>query len=152
MNTLRRFSSAKNDIRRLVGDQRQSLAELASDDDARNQPIVLKPLGSATGLKPYFIECRLNEIVVYDARHRPQMWVPVDSIQRSWDFRRFVDRLRQEPDATVVLLVRPDGVDVSREARRALGNKVRFGLSPLPGWGELDFSAVEAGRRDGEGT
>jgi len=134
-------------LRSAIVSEEATLAELAAarDDD---QPIVLKPAGTGRGLRPYFVECRFDELVVYDAGNEPDMTVRRAFIEHSWDFRRFLGEVRDDRTATVIFLIRPDGIDVYERAQRAAtGVRVRHGKIPLPGNGVLDFSEFEKSAR-----
>jgi hypothetical protein len=51
--------------------------------------------------------------------------------------------VRSRPDATVIFLIRPDGVDTFERARqRAHQLNVRYAKLPLPGQGDLRFGRL----------
>lgn len=89
--------------------------------------IVLKPTGLGKALKPSFVECRANDLIIYPQGGRT--------------FRDHAKYIKRQSGWSIVFLIRPDGIKKFEEAQRVarqLG--VPYGYLPLPQNGKIDFS------------
>lgn len=133
----------------------QELAPLTKEAAAREQALAekkrvlarakirIQPSGSGYGLEPHFVECRPEGIVFYEGLERRPVPVATHRIPTSAEFRRFLRAAVYRSNASVIFLIRPGGVDACEWARaEVLQQQLRYGEIPLPGSGELDFSAL----------
>jgi hypothetical protein len=117
-----------------IDERRQQLA---------NAPIRIRPSGSGFGLVPRFIECRADEIVLYEAPGWKGRRVPTVLAATSPELTRFLQRAKFQQAGTVIFLVREGGVRGHDIANARAGRlRVRTGSMPVAGDGPLDFSAV----------
>jgi hypothetical protein len=126
-----------------------SLARAKAEFDARSdstdlRPIQLRPSGSGRDLRPFFIECGSNGLVLH--RRGESLPLAMDRGEAIGDapYVVFLRRVRATPGASVVFMVRPDAVAICLRAEQmAESVGVRQGRLPLPGQGVIDFSLVE---------
>ena len=116
--------------------------------------IMVQPGGTGKDLQPQFVECTENGIVVYSQSHGQDFRVSKTDIERSPKFKDFLKRVKDKPRASVIFLVRPNGVqtyyDAAYEARKlnkalmgAGETGVRHGKLPVPGEGQIDLSLFQ---------
>lgn len=121
-------------------------------DAKRDLAMRIAPAGVGPAYRPYFAECTANYIEVHTTRSDFSYRVPSEDVLRGQDFQRFLRRIRVLRNTKLVFLVRPEGVEtfqVASEAARRL--EVDFAKLPLPGDGELDFSAFDVPDEPGGG-
>lgn len=119
-------------------------------DAKRSLAMRIAPAGVGPVYRPYFAECTGRYVEVHTTRSDFTYRVPTEDLLRGEDFQRFLRRIRVLRDTRLVFLVRPDGVEtfqLASEAARRLD--VPFAKLPLPGDGELDFSAFDVGDAPG---
>ena len=103
-------------------------------------PILIDPTGLAPHRRPYFVECDAGGVTAHPTGEGPSYFIPREELASSRAWQRYLRRVRAEPSALVVLLIRPDGLDTARLAkRRADAAGVRVARLPLPGTGALDW-------------
>ena len=152
------LTRAESRVDELRGQLEASLAEQSSLEDRyrrrrdrqERSPIALEPAGSGRNLVPHFIECRSDEIVLYDGPDRRPRQVPRTRIATSLELRDFLGRVRATREASAILLNRPSGVASCRAVeQQATLHRARHGRMPIPETGDLDFSRVPStsGRR-----
>ncbi|HEB88017.1 MAG TPA: hypothetical protein ENI85_00455 [Deltaproteobacteria bacterium] len=114
-------------------------------------PILIDPTGLSQELRPYFVECDEAGVTAYRATDDFRYFVSNQDLSTGGVFGRYLRRVRVEPGALLVLLVRPDGVATTRRAERIAhaAGIARIARLPLPGRGELDWSLL---RRAEAGT
>lgn len=113
-------------------------------------PILIDPTGLARRWQPFFLECEAAGVTAHRVRDGLRRFVSEDAIAMTGELGRFLRRVRAEPGALLVLLVRPDGLGVARQVEAvAEGAGVRVARLPLPGRGELDWQLLR--RAVGEG-
>ena len=142
---LRRRSEQLEERRDRLAGEAETLNALlvAEDDDAAKGGITLLPSGSADALRPFFVECL--ESVVRVHRHDEGWNIPLDLTRQSdrAKFVRFLEGVRDEYDATVVFLIRPNGVKTYHDAlAKTRSVAVRHAKLPLPNEAALDFGRL----------
>lgn len=96
------------------------------DEKESEKIIVLKPSGLGKGLKPSFVECTANGLIIYPQGGRT--------------FTDHVRFIKRQPGYSIVFLIRPGGIGKFKEAQRvARQSGVRYGYLPLPKTGKVDF-------------
>lgn len=100
--------------------------------------------GRGLNLKPTFVECTSDGLVIRQETQRTQIhW---RSIGESDEFRRIVDRVKATPQGSVIFLIRPDGIHSFNLASAEVDKRqVRCGKLPIPGHGDLDLGRYEKG-------
>ena len=140
--------------------QREQLAtrieQLEQQHPARAQPpappvrdrIEVQFTGQGRGLKPVFVECTADGLVIHDRGTTAR--VRARNIHASDRFQTLLDRVKAASGGTVILLIRPDGISSFRSAQSVVQRlKVRNGKLPIPGEGELDFGPYGTNTHDG---
>jgi hypothetical protein len=131
----------------------KKLAELKKPEE-QIPAIQVRPSGTGTGRRPYFVEVSPGKVSVI-RKDQPPVEIPVASLAASQEFRQFLEFIDRNPDTQIVFLIRNSGPAVSaylqadrivqtyirHEARRKNFRPVRM---PLPGSGELDLSPFAA--------
>jgi hypothetical protein len=108
--------------------------------------ITLQPSGRGPPLAPFFVECRRDTIRLHSPDQDWSIPLYLNEADDRSRFDRFLSGVREVPNATVVLLLRPDGVDTYQRAQRILlSRSIRHGKLPLPGNGAIDFRLVRGG-------
>jgi len=106
-------------------------------------PILIDPTGLSKKWNPYFIECDEGGVTAYRARDDLRYFVPREEVAMIGDLARYLRRVRAEPGALLVLLVRSKGIAVSEEMKAlAKTAGIRTASLPLPGAGEIDWSLL----------
>ncbi len=139
-------------LERLEAEQRQLAEEgktietTAAVLESRREtlPILIDPTGLSRNLRPYFVECDAGGATAYRASDDFRYFVSKEDLSTGGVFGRYLRRVRVEPGALLVLLVRPDGVATTRKAERIAhaAGIARVARLPLPGRGELDWSLL----------
>jgi len=110
----------------------------------RDLTMRIAPAGVGPAYRPYFAECTAGYVEVHTTRSDFTYRIPTEDLARGLDYQRFLRRIRILRDTRLVFLIRPDGVRTFEEAARAAEREnVEFAKLPLPGDGELDFSAFD---------
>lgn len=120
-------------------------AEVATRADARRDLAMrIAPAGVGPAYRPYFAECTAGYVEVHTTRSDFSYRVPKEDVLRGTDFQRFLRRIRVLRNVKLVFLIRPDGVETFQlAATTAERLEVPYAKLPLPGDGELDFSAFD---------
>jgi hypothetical protein len=106
-------------------------------------PILIDPTGLSRHYKAYFVECDAEGATAYSTRDDIQYFVAKQELSTSGDFGRYLRRVRAEPGALLVFLVRPDGISTMEKAASvARDAEINVARLPLPGKGELDWSLL----------
>ena len=122
----------------IIGVRTALTAERPSTDSGR---IRILPHGSSEPLLPFFVECRKDGVRIYTKNLRESYYLSRGSLEDENEFRGYVQRLRSVRRATVIFLIRGDGVATYHWAANLVGRSyVRHAKLPLPGDGELEFS------------
>lgn len=127
-------------------------AEIAVLESRRETlPILIDPTGLSRHLEPWFVECDARGGMLLRAQDDLSIFVSREELSMGGDFGRYLRRLRAQPGALLVLLVRPDGLktkDIAETVARQAG--VRVASLPLPGRGELDWSLLRRAEAGGD--
>jgi len=115
-------------------------ARIAEKKKPPDEAVVqVRPSGTGKGLKPVFVECTATSAVIHegDKPHR----VPRGALKTDETFLAMLDRVAGQEDATVVFLIRDDGISTYRVASSvATSRYARNGKIPVIGHGKLDLS------------
>ncbi len=107
--------------------------------------ITLQPSGTGRNLKPHFIECNETGVELYSGYSGISISVEKDRIADSSLLRAYLDRVAGAPNETIILLIRPAGVNVySAVADTIKATGIKHGKMPLPGHGTIDFGLFES--------
>jgi len=110
-----------------------------SPDEAE---VIIQPGGSGVDLEPTFVECAASGIVIYEGEE-PRRVLRAD-LGSDEGFRALLDRVAADPKATVIFLVRDDGLGTYYAARsQARSRYARNGKLPVIGHGKIDLSMFE---------
>ena len=119
------------------------LAELKKRDKPPEEAqVIIQPSGSSTDLVPTFVECTASDVVIYEGKGPSR--VRRADLAQDEKFLALVKRVAGQPDATIIFLVRDDGLGTYYAARDlALANFARNGKLPVIGHGKIDLSLFE---------
>jgi len=93
--------------------------------------------GLGKGLTPSYIECRADELFI----PLQEKSVPRTDIGSSDIFRSHIQYVKRQTDYSILLLIRPNGVETFEIAEKVINNfNVRYGYWPIPENGEIDYS------------
>ena len=129
--------------------QMQQIEGLRADVDARIDArkalsMRIAPSGAGPVYRPYFAECTERYAELHTTKSDFTYRVPKEDILRGEAFQRFLRRIRVLRNTKLVFLVRPEGIETFELASTAADRlDVPFAKLPLPGDGELDFSAFD---------
>jgi hypothetical protein len=122
----------------VIGARTALVAERPGKNSGR---IRILPHGSARPLLPFFVECRKEGVRVYTKTLRESYYLSRGTIEDTAEFRRYVQRIRNVRRATIIFLIRGDGVETYHWAANMVGRSyVRHAKLPLPGDGDLEFA------------
>lgn len=127
--------------------QEERKHELLAELKERKKPpeeanVIIKPGGSGLDLEPTFVECAASGIVVYEGAE-PWRCRRADLVADE-EFLALLDRVAAQPKATVIFLVRDDGLGTYYAARSlARSHYARNGKLPVIGHGKIDLSVFE---------
>ncbi|MFV1965891.1 MAG: hypothetical protein ACC628_10740 [Pirellulaceae bacterium] len=121
-----------------------SVKELEAELADRKKPpeeaqVIIQPSGTGANLRPTFVECAASSIVLFE-EEKPTR-VPRSKLSQSEDFIRVLDQVRSQGNATLIFLVRPDGITTYNTARNyARSHYVRNGKLAIASQGQIDLS------------
>jgi len=125
-------------------EQKQELvAELKERKGTADEAeVIIQPGGSGVDLEPTFVECAASGIVIHDGEE-PRRVLRAD-LRSDEGFLALLDRVAADPNATVIFLVRDDGLSTYYAARSlARSRYARNGKLPVIGHGKIDLSTFE---------
>lgn len=127
------------DVARLKKELEAKRSALASKVKPVAATVTVRPSGSAKGLRPLFVECTQDSVVLHDAKGAKRVSKAV--LKADAGYAALLEQVKSQPGTTVIYLVRSSGAWTFREAS-ALADAagVRYGKLPLPGQGALDLS------------
>ena len=124
--------------------QQEALIErLAAELKERGGPVreaevIIQPTGSGVDLEPTFVECSAAGIVILEAD--PPKRVRRADLAGDEDFRSLLDDVASRPKATVIFLVRDDGLPTYFAASGVARSRyARNGKLPVIGQGHIDL-------------
>jgi len=116
---------------------RKSLAERKKPPAEAEVSIL--PGGTGLSFKPQFVECAAAAIVMHT--ESPPLTIRTAEMAANKKFVALLEKVANQKDHTVIFLVRSDGLNTYRAAKRLCDtNNVRNGKLPVAGQGKLDFS------------
>lgn len=141
---------AKRDIDRSRGDYEETKRQTAEAEsetqrrrrDANRERTIRVTGGSGREQRPYFVECRKNELVIHGVEG-PISRVKDSAIKTDSAFQSLLSKVKREKGsrAIIIFLIRPDGVPTFKKAAEHTDSKkVRHGKLPLPTFDAVDLS------------
>ncbi|MCG8590799.1 MAG: hypothetical protein MJE66_16025 [Proteobacteria bacterium] len=105
--------------------------------------ITIQPRGESRGLTPHFVECTSRGLRLLSADGTASRVLQLSDVVDAARYNRFLEQVGRAPGATVIFLLRPEGVRTyQRAVARARELRVRHGKLPLPGDGEVNFGRL----------
>ena len=138
-----------DELKEQIAAQQETEKKLTSQLAQRKQPpdeavVSVRPTGSGSNLKPTFVECTVDSIVIHEG-DKPQR-VRRGQLAGHAKFTELLKRIAKTDDETIVFLVRDDAVSTYALAKRvATTHYARHGKIPLIGQGRIDLSLFEKG-------
>lgn len=121
-----------------------SLALEEKKGPPKEAEVTVVPGGSGRGIKPFFVECTQNGVVLHQAG--ASVMVRPGNIEKSPPFLKLLDRVAGAEKAKVIFLIRPDGVPTWWRAKRLADSlEVPNGKLPVIGQGNLNLEQVQGG-------
>jgi len=124
--------------------QEEMKSQLLAELKERKKPpeeaeVIIQPGGSGVDLEPTFVECAASGIVVYEGEEPRR--VRGAELNSDEGFLALLDRIAAQPKATVIFLVRDDGLGTYYAARAVARSRyARNGKLPVIGHGKIDLS------------
>lgn len=130
-------TNVQNQVKTLQAEYLRQLRRKESPDK-----IAVLPGGSDNRRSPTFVECAGDGLTVHDLRGASPRRVPLTQVATSSAFSDLLHAHPASGESTIVFLIRPSGLPAfSAAALQAEKSGTRYGKLPIPGEGELDFSA-----------
>jgi hypothetical protein len=127
--------------------QEKRKTELVAEIEERGKPpeeaeVIIQPGGSGVDIEPTFVECAASVVVVYDG---DQPWrVRRADLSTDEKFLALLDRVAEQPRASLIFLVRDDALGTYYTARNlARSRYARNGKLPVIGHGKIDLSMFQ---------
>jgi len=121
-------------LKSIVEQHKKKLAE------TQKQLTILPSTGSGEGLKPVFVECTSEGIIIHDKPGVTFIEVKNDDIENSEEYQKVLQKVNESLDSTLIFLIRPGAVKTYYKANsNAKGKIVRSGKIPLPSLKQIDF-------------
>jgi len=138
-------------VRKIEKEISQVEADIVEAKKKSGQSIVVLPSGDAGKAggaaaqgpsRAVFVEVNAGGLTFHDG---DAGWtVAVNQLAGDERFGQLREALNADDQGIVTFLVRPDGIDVLRQAQQVMQQQgVRFGKVPLPGEGSLDLSKTK---------
>jgi cell division septum initiation protein DivIVA len=142
-DVMAKLAALDEDRKNLEAELKDLERQIAAKKRPPEQVIAILPSGQQKGpRKGVFVEATKDGLVVHDGG---EPWkVPTGRIASDPKFAEILKHTKDDSDAIVTFLVRPDGIralTVGQNAAASAG--ARSGRVPLPGNGTLDFSATK---------
>jgi len=104
--------------------------------------VLIRPGGTGVNIDPTFVECAAGSIVIYEGKKETRVRRNVLKTDKHWT--ALLDRLAKNPKASIIFLVRDDGLGTYRDARNvAQEHYTRNGKLPVIGHGKIDLSIFQ---------
>ena len=135
-----------SELEKELGGLKEQVAQLTVQLEEKKRPseeaeITVVPGGSGRGIKPYFVECTKNGIVLQNSDDLVQ--VRPANIEKSEPFLKLLDSVAGDDKAKLIFLIRQDGVHVWGRAKRFADSlEVANGKLPVIGQGKLNLERV----------
>lgn len=132
------------DLQSQLATVKERLAILDRQVKERNQPpeeaqVTVLPSGSGLRYKPNFVECAAGAIVMHT--ESPPLRIRTAEIAANAKFVALMEKVANDPQHSIIFLVRSDGLSTYRAAKRLCDeNGVRNGKLPVVGNGRIDLS------------
>lgn len=138
-----KIDSIKPQISEIREEIKQDQTELEKRIEAgKPAGTVVRPAGSGINLKPHFIECTKDQLVLHTGGK--QIKIAYGKIAKSPEFLGLLDRLAQKDKERVIFLLRTDSIRTYNLATRiARERQCRYGKIPVPADGPLDLSMFD---------
>ncbi len=134
------------DMQKELEEQKKQREQLLVEAEKRGKPqeaeVVIQPSGSGVGLLPTFVECDASGIVIYEGKEPTR--VLRAQLGSNEKYLSLLKRVADRPSASVIFLIRDDGLSSYEAARRlAQSNFARNGKLPVIGHGKIDLSVFQ---------
>lgn len=109
-------------------------------EETQKQFTILPSTGSGEGLKPVFVECMPEGVIIHDKPGITSIEVKSGDIENSGEYQKVLQKVNESLDSTLIFLIRPGSVKTYYKANSiAKERKVRCGKIPLPSLKQIDF-------------
>jgi len=128
----------------------EQVAKLEKLVAQRNRPpeeaeVMIQPGGTGVDIDPRFVECRSDSIVIYSDQE--PLRIPKSQIASDKSFAELLGRVAEGRRASVVFLIRDDGIGTYAAAQRvAQAHYAKNAKLPVLGQGKIDLSFFEPER------
>ena len=113
--------------------------ELEEKKVSKQSRVSVLPAGSGLRLTPHFVECAQGAVLLHTID--PPKLIRAANMVRDEDFLNILNRVSASTDATVIFLVRADGLSTYYAARKLCDDRsIRNGKLPVAGDGRVDLS------------
>lgn len=135
------------EIERVKIEISEKTALLATKTKKSVSTVMVRPAGSMTGLKPTFVECTKDAVVIYDPEGTKR--IPASVLKTDQAFNGLLGTVKANEQTTIIFLVRSEGIWTFRNASlQADAVGTRYGKLPIVGDGVLDLSLFGVKRKD----
>lgn len=139
-----------DELKQQIATQAENKQKLEAQLRERTSPpeeavVSVRPTGSGSNLKPTFVECATDSVVLYEG-DKPRR-VRRGQLANDEEFVELLKRIAKTDDQTVVFLVRDDAIATYDLAKRvATTHYAPNGKIPVIGQGRIDLSLFQQGR------
>lgn len=135
------------EIDRVKKEIAEKTAVLATKTKKAVPTVIVRPSGSRRGLKPTFVECTKDTLVIYEPEGTKR--VPASVLKTDPVFNKLLGVVQANEKMTIIFLVRSEGIWTFRRASlQADAVGTRYGKLPISGDGMLDFALFGIKRKD----
>jgi hypothetical protein len=127
-----------------LSERKKLIEKLLAELKERKKPpeearVTIQPSGSGVDLAPTFVECTDSGIVIHEGS--PPRQVRTQDLPGDAGFLALLDRVADQPKATVIFLVRDNGLSTYAVASSVARSRyARNGKLPVIGHGKIDLS------------
>jgi hypothetical protein len=127
-----------------LNEQEERKKELEAQLKKRKEPpeeaeVIIRPGGTGVDLDPTFVECAASGIVIYEKE--PPTRVHRNDLATDETFLALLDRIAAQPKASVIFLVRDNGLATYNAASAVAAERyARQGKLPVIGHGKIDLT------------
>ena len=140
---IKRIAQMQQEIKTQEGRKSDLLAQLKElSKPPEEAEVIIQPGGSGVDIVPTFVECAASGVVVYEG---DQPWrVRRADLATDEKFLAVLDRVADQPRASVIFLVRDDALGTYYAASNlARAHYARNGKLPVIGHGKIDLSMFQ---------